>query len=320
VISVQDDLRQCEVKECWKLTPPLARLCPMHLKRRNHYGSPHVSRAIPRGVFSPYRAIVRNYLRVHPPTAETLALVTRFLEVPGRLRPGEVGYKDRNLLIREMERWSRPEFRFKYRRRSDRGLVDKYDYSATGYLTDMLAVSVFLHERDFRGWSKDDAPEYALVRAIVLMHRRPRWTGSKGHVEVVPVRPTVWRGLVKRWKSHTALSAFVTTTAEAIVKNMRPYRPRRDHGNTKERQARKRQIPVRVASPPPPAPPTRPALQQTIRLVDRPIVGPPVPAVERERIYHPPRYPMPVNDPVAKAVWVENERLWRSYPQGWRYR
>ena len=286
--------RQCE--ECGESTSDGTSLCDRHRRNRGQHGSILRSKILPLKAYKPHLVVAVKYLQRNPPPPEVLALVAAFVEPPPRLRPGEVGYKDRLLLVREMDRWRDPQFRWKERLYTTPGLPKFYDYSATGYLATMLAVELYLAECDWRGFPHD-APDWAVMRAVVRMHRRP---GPRGAVarrapggQITRVRPTVLKLLVKRYREQGVMLTYIRQTVETLLRDRRKYKVR----------PYRRGVPKPVKAKPL-APPTRP----------------PTPR-ERVRVDLPARYRKPTTRPgwtvPELRAWEQNERAWRTWPSGY---
>jgi hypothetical protein len=91
-----------------------------------------------------------------------------------------------------------------------------YDYSAQGLLKTLLAVSIYVEDRDGQGFP-GDAPEIVLAFALCQMRRRPRFSaGKRGAKRSQPVSATVRTLLAERIKKSLA-GTYLLASARSII-------------------------------------------------------------------------------------------------------
>jgi hypothetical protein len=188
--------RRCDV--CSRPTGTVAYLCRRHLHQRKKLGSARVSGGVlHRNVWRPWCPHVNRYLSRHPPDREVLNAALALVTPGNTPRPSEQRWQNKRwLLWRELVHWHDPRARF-------HGRHGRYD--ALGILRVLLAVTVYIEDRDGRGFP-DDAEDFAKVHALLTMvKRRDPWT-----------RPvSVMRTLGARIRK--SLGMYLLTTARAIL-------------------------------------------------------------------------------------------------------
>jgi hypothetical protein len=89
-------------------------------------------------------------------------------------------------------------------------------FTAQGILKTLLAVSIYVEDRDGQGFP-GDAPEIVLAFALCQMRRRPRFSaGKRGAKRSQPVSPTVRTLLAERIKKSLA-GGYLLASARTIV-------------------------------------------------------------------------------------------------------
>jgi hypothetical protein len=262
--------RRCDV--CKRSTYGLGSLCNAHRIKRRMYGSTRATRALYRQEWSNVTPLVQMYLKSHPPSAEVQSAMLRILE------PGELPHREArstnpgHLLHRELVWWndSRSGKRMTIEHR-------RYDYSPTGILSTLLAVSLHIEQRAGLGFP-GDAPEIALALALFRMRKRPRCViRGKAATRLeytAPIRPTARRLLAERIKA-SLVSTWLLSSARQIMRDVEAGTLKR-RNKPRRRTADTMKLPSRYPRP------------QYRTLADRPLI----------------------------EAWTRNERLWNLYPNG----
>ncbi len=326
--KVQEDRdRRCDICACQ--TNGVSSLCRRCLSRRSRFGSVKVSRIIEYREYNHFLGPVTKYLKQHPPPLPVRESMARFLLPPGKIPVGQVGHKSRALLIQEMCRW--PDPRYQKKKTTHGGYDRPAKYTPTAYLATLIAVNMFIEEREGRGFP-DDAEQFTLARALVRMHKRPGRRGisskklklfppgqARLEIRVNRVCKTVLAGLAARLREFQIVGVYVLTTARSLLAELQHDQAPRNAALSPRRR--------KVASmpQPQPQPQSQPEPEPKLKITADMLVfhygaipSAPAPPIVEEEPSDPGPHPAPRWDGTAAQArlinaWAKKHDRWQAF-------